>query len=290
MLAVTLLAFGLMYMSGDPVALLLPVGATPQEAQLIRHELGLDRPFYVQFALFLADLFRGDLGTSIRHGQPALPLVVERLPATITLTLVTLALALACAIPMGLYSALFKGRPLDAGCTMISLVGQCVPLFWLGIELINLFAVRLHLLPAAGWGSPAHLVLPVVALGAYVAALFTRLLRSSVLEILTQDYVRTARAKGLSGRIVLYKHVLRNSLIPLVNMIGVQTGVLMSGAIITEQVFGIPGMGRLALEAVANRDFPTVRAFVMVTGLLVAVVNLTVDLTCSLLDPRIRRR
>lgn len=285
---VTLLVFVLIRLSGDPAVLYLPEDATAADIEAFREEMGWNRPIHVQYGAFLWRLMHGDFGTSLRHGEPALKLVLERVPATLELTATSLAFALAIAIPVGILSAIRRNSIFDAVARMLALIGLCIPNFWLGIMFIIIFAVELHVLPAFGRASAANLIMPGVTLGFSAAATTMRLLRSNVLEVLGLDYVRTARAKGLSDRIVVIRHVLKNAAIPTVTVIGLQLGRLLSGSVITETVFAWPGMGRLAVQAIANRDFAVVQAFVGVAAVIFALTNLAVDLFYTFLDPRIR--
>jgi len=287
-LAVLTVVFVLIRLEGDPTPLFLPIGATPHDVDVLRHKLGFDRPLDVQFAAYLDRAVRGDFGISLLQGQPALTVVLQRMPATFRLTLVALALMVFGAIPLGIVSAVKPNSLADLVGTVTVLVGQGVPSFWLGIILILFFAVRLEWFPAFGSEGAKALVLPGITLGAYASAIVTRLVRSSMLEILTQDFVRTATGKGVPGRRVLLKHVLRNAAIPIVTIVGLQVGTLVSGAIITEQVFGYAGMGQLVVQAVTTRDMPVVQAFVVVTATLIVLVNLAVDLLYTWLDPRVR--
>ncbi len=285
---VSLIAFGLMHLSGDPAALLLPPSATREDIELYRRELGLDRPLPVQYLDFLSHAVRGDFGRSIRHDQPAMQLVLERLPATIQLSAVALVLSLLFAIPLGILAAVKRGSIFDQASLVLSLVGQAFPVFWLGILLIIFFAENLRWLPASGRGGPQHLALPALALSAYSTAIITRLLRSSLLEVLSSDFIRTARAKGLADRAVLVGHALKNAALPVVTVIGLQIGALLGGAVITEEVFAYPGMGRLAVQAIANRDFTVVQAFVVLMAVVIVTMNLLVDLLYAWLDPRVK--
>jgi peptide/nickel transport system permease protein len=284
--AVTIV-FVLMHLTGDPVAQLLPPDATSQERAELRAKMGFDQPIHVQYLRYVGQLIRGDFGESIRYRQPVMPLVLQRMPATLKLTALSMLVALAIAIPAGIVSAVWKYSWLDTGTMFLALIGQCMPTFWLGLMLIILFGVTLRLLPPAGIGTWRHLVLPSVTLGGYSAAVSARLLRSSLLEVLSQDYVRTARAKGLRERAVLLRHALRNAAIPTVTIVGLQVGVLLGGAIVTEHVFGYPGLGRLMLEAIWARDFPVVQGCVLLVALLIGIINLLVDLSYVFLDPRI---
>jgi peptide/nickel transport system permease protein len=290
LLLVALTVFLLGHLTGDPVRLMVPEDATAQEIAAFRRELGLDRPLAVQFADFLAHAVRGDLGRSLRYRQPSLTLVLERMPATIELGTAAMLIALAVAVPAGLLAAPRPGSLLDALLSTAAAVGQALPPFWIGIMLIILFAVHLGWLPAAGRGDPGSLVLPAVTLGLWPMARMARMLRSSLVDALQEDFVRSARAKGLSERAVLLRHVLRNASIPAVTMAGLTYGSVLGGTVITESVFAWPGVGRLALEAVYNRDFPLVQATVLVVAWIFVVINLGLDFVYAWLDPRIRLR
>jgi peptide/nickel transport system permease protein len=287
---VALTVFLLGHLTGDPVRLMVPEDATAQEIAAFRRELGLDRPLAVQFADFLAHAVRGDLGRSLRYRQPSLTLVLERMPATIELGTAAMLIALAVAVPAGLLAAPRPGSLLDALLSTAAAVGQALPPFWIGIMLIILFAVHLGWLPAAGRGDPGSLVLPAVTLGLWPMARMARMLRSSLVDALQEDFVRSARAKGLSERAVLLRHVLRNASIPTVTMAGLTYGSVLGGTVITESVFAWPGVGRLALEAVYNRDFHLVQATVLVVAWIFVVINLALDFVYAWLDPRIRLR
>ncbi len=288
LLAVSGLAFLFSHLAGDPVDMMLPPGATEAHRLEMRAALGLDQPLPVRYAKFLSLVAHGNFGYSFRYRQPALSLVLARLPASLLLISCSLVLAVGIAIPVGLLSAYHRDSAIDrAGMAMV-LLGQSVPVFWSGILLIFAFAVMLNLLPAGGYGSWRNLVLPVVTLALYTAATTTRLSRSSGLDILTREFIKTARAKGLSERLVVVKHLLRNALIPVVTVMGVEFGVLVGGAVVTERVFAWPGAASLLVEAIRNLDVPLVQACVCVLAAIVTLVNFFVDLLYSAIDPRIR--
>lgn len=287
-LAVAIFVFVLVRLTGDPIALMLGQEATPEDIAQLREQLGLDRSIVAQLGTFLGDLARGDLGSSIRFGEPALDLILRRMPATVELAAASLAIVLAVGVPLGLVAGLARDSVRDVLASTFALLGQSVPNFWLGIMLILGFSVNLGWFPASGGGGARHLVLPAITLAAYTTAVVARLQRSTVLDVQAQDHVRTAHAKGLHHSQVVRKHVLRNASIPVATVIGLQVPVLFGGAIVTETVFSYPGMGLLAIQAISNRDFPVVQAFVIVTAVLVVVVNLLVDLLYRWLDPRIR--
>ncbi len=282
------LAFGLLYLSGDPVNLLLPLDASEEARQEMRHAYGFDQPIYVQYARYLYKLSHGDFGTSLRSEEPALGLVLQRMGPTLLLAGWGLLFAVAFGVPAGVLAAVRKGSFVELITMTFALLGQSVPVFWLGLMLILVFGLKLHWLPISGAGSWKHLVLPVITVGTFVTASIARLTRSGVIQELRSDHVRTARAKGLSGRVVVYKHALRNAAIPVVTIIGLQLGALLSGAVITETIFAWPGIGRFVLIAVSQRDFPVVQTTVVVFALMLAFVNLIVDLTYLWLDPRVR--
>jgi peptide/nickel transport system permease protein len=282
------IVFVLLYLTGDPVGQLLPPEASPAAREELRARLGFDQPLHVQYFRYVSRVVQGDFGTSIRYRQPVMPLVLERLPATLYLTIASLLISLLIAIPAGIVAALWRNTLVDSGTMFFALVGQCVPNFWLGLMLIILFGVTWRILPPSGIGTWKHLVLPSVTLGLYSAAIFARLLRSSLLEVLSQDYIRTAQAKGLPYWAVVWKHAMRNASIPVVTVLGIQIGVLMGGAIVTEYVFAYPGLGRLVLEAISARDFPIVQGSVIIVALIISVITLLVDISYVFLDPRIR--
>ena len=285
---ITLIVFVLVRVSGDPVVLLLPEEATREQIDQLREALGLDRSIPEQYLIYMRDLIRGDFGTSLRYSnQAALPIVLERLPATLQLTLAALLVAVVVSFPAGIIAATNRNRWPDAGATGFAVLGEAMPNFWLGIMLILVFGVQLGWLPVSGRGGIESLVLPAVTLGTALAALLTRLMRSSLLEVLNQDYVRTATAKGLRRRMVLIKHAVRNALLAYVTVLGLQVASLMAGAVVTEQVFAWPGIGLLAIQAINSRDMAVIQGVVIVAALIVMSANLLVDLLYALIDPRI---
>ena len=287
---VALTAFLLAHLTGGPVRLMVPEDATERQIAELRHALGLDRSLAVRFTDYLAHALRGDLGPSLRYRKPTLSLILERMPATVELSTAAMAVALLIAIPAGIISAARPGSLLDTVTSTASVAGQALPPFWIGIMLIVLFAVQLGWLPAAGRGGLKHLCLPAITLGLFPMARLTRILRSSLLEVLQEDFIRTARAKGLAELRVLVRHGLRNASIPVLTVAGLTYGNILGGTVITESVFAWPGVGRLALEAVYNRDFPLVQAIVLVVAGIFVLINLLVDLAYGWLDPRIRLR
>jgi ABC-type dipeptide/oligopeptide/nickel transport system permease component len=287
---VSTVVFVVMRLSGDPVPLLLPPDAPRSEYARVARELGTDRPLPVQYGVFLGNALRGDFGRSIHFREPAARVVVGYLPATAELGLTAFALALIVAIPIGLLSAVRRNSLVDQAAMAVALVGQSAPTFFVGILLILLVSLKAGWLPTSGRGDWTHLVLPAVTLGAFSMASIARLTRSAMLEVLRADYVRTARAKGLREQAVVVKHALRNAAIPIVTITGLQFGTLLGGAVVTETVFAWPGIGRLAIQAIYNRDYPVVQCVVFLSALLFIVINLTVELIYGVLDPRIRPR
>jgi peptide/nickel transport system permease protein len=286
-LGISVITFMLMHLSGDPVAMILPE-ATEADRAVLRDTLGLNRPILVQYGSFVARAVRGDFGQSLFHHSPALPLVLERMPTTLLLTFLALGLAVVIAIPAGVVTAVKRYSWIDHVATVAVLLGQSMPVFLTGIMLILLCAVTLRLLPASGWNSWQATVLPAITLGAFQAPLFLRISRSAMLEVLNLDYVRTARSKGLGEWLVIVKHALKNAAIPIVTVIGLQFGVLLGGAVITETVFAIPGTGRLIVRAIGQLDFPVVQAGVLTLALIIVVVNFVVDLLYLYLNPQVR--
>ncbi len=282
------IVFAILHISGDPLALLMPPDAPPTDVEEMRRTLGLDKPLVVQYGLFLKNAVQGNLGVSYHHGQPALKLVLERLPASLELVVTTILISLILAVPIGVLAASKRGTPLDRASLLGSLIGISAPPFWIGIAFILVFSVELQWLPSSGRGTWAHLVLPATSLALYRLALFIRLVRAGMLDVMTMDFIRTARSKGVSEKKVIYKHALKNTLIPFVTIAGMQMGSLLAGAIVTEKVFAWPGMGRLFLEAIGVMDFPVIIAWALVTATIFLSLNLIVDIIYVYLDPRIR--
>lgn len=285
---VSVVIFVLLHLSGDPVTMLVPSDAPREVFESTRRALGLDRPLPEQFVRYVSRVATGDFGTSIRFNRPVAGLILERLPRTLELTLAALVLAVALALPAGIVSALRHGTLVDRAVMLLAVAGQAVPIFWLALMLIWAFAVKLEWLPVFGYGTPLHLVLPAISLSTIVLGRLARLVRSSMLEVLGQDYVRTARAKGLPETSVVVRHALKNAAIPIVTLIGLQLGQLLGGAVVTETVFAWPGLGVLAAEAVFNRDFPVVQGITLVVSLIFVLTNLLVDLAYVVLNPRVR--
>jgi peptide/nickel transport system permease protein len=290
LLGVSFVVFFILHLTGDPALVLLPPDASAEDVQRFRAAMGFNDPFLVQYGRFLNGALHGDFGQSIRHGEPAFGLVTERLPATFELAGAALVIALALAIPAGIVSAVRRNSLVDYVSTVVALLGQSMPTFWLGIMLILIFSVRLNLLPSSGRGDLQHLVLPAITLGLFTTARITRLTRSGMLEVLGQDYIRTARAKGVGDPPVVWKHALKNAAIPIVTIVGIELGTLLGGSVITETIFAWPGVGRLSVQAIANRDYPVVQAAVFLLSTTFVLVNLGVDLAYTYLDPRIRLR
>ncbi len=287
LVGVSIIVFFLVRLTGDPAGLMLPLDATTEDVERMRRALGFDRPLLVQYGDFVVRAVQGDFGTSIRHQQPAMGMVLGRLPATLQLMGMALFIALVIAVPLGILSALYPNSLIDRFGVVMALVGQAVPNFFLGIVLILFFSVQLNVLPSSGRGGIEHLLLPAITLGTASAAFINRLLRSSLREVLGTDYIRTARAKGRSRRDVVFHHALRNAAIPVLTVIGLQIVQLVGGAIVTETVFAYPGAGLLLVQSLGNRDIPVIQAFVLLIALVVIVVNLVVDMIYGWLDPRI---
>ena len=284
----TLVFFFIHLIPGDPVELMLGESAEPADKEALREELGLNKPILYQYAHFLGGLFRGDLGRSLHTHKPVVETLLSRFPATLELTITALCVAVLIAIPVGVVAATRQYSFIDNSSMFLALFGVSMPNFWLGPMLIILFSINLGWLPVSGKGGWEHLVLPAITLGMAMAAILTRMTRSSVLEVIHEDYIRTARAKGLRESRVIFKHALRNALIPVITLLGLQFGALLSGAVITETIFAWPGIGRLTIEAINKRDYPLVQGCVLTISLSYVLVNLLVDLVYSLVDPRIK--
>lgn len=317
LLGVSILVFGFIRLiPGDPATVMLGERATPENVAQVRAQLGLDKPIYQQYLIFLGNALRGDLGTSVLRQEPVTEEIVRRFPATIELTLGAILVALCVGIPAGMISAIRRNSWFDTFSMLFALTGVSMPIFWLGLMMSFFFAVVLHLLPTGGRldastnfdpitnfllldsllrGNPAvffeairHLILPSIALGTIPMAIIARMTRSAMLEVLGQDYIRTAHAKGLKERVVVIRHALRNALLPVITVIGLQTGILLSGAILTETVFSWPGIGRWLVDAIYARDYPIVQGVTLFIAIIFVAVNLTVDVLYSFVDPRIR--
>jgi len=281
---------------GDPAIVLAGQYGTPEQIELIRHQMGLDRPLAEQLVLWIRNALRGDLGMSLFMKQPVGLSIRQRIEPTGLLTLLSLIFAIVIGVPIGIFAAQNRNTLLDRVSTLVSLAGVCIPSFWLGMMLMLLFAVRLHVLPPSGYvpfrenpvGCLRYMILPAFSLGLAHAAFLSRITRSTVLEVLHEDYVRTARAKGLRENMVLQRHVLPNALIPIITVIGNSAGILLGGAVITESVFNLPGVGRLIIQSVTRRDYPVIQGSVLAIAAVYVIVNLIVDIVYVLIDPRIR--
>ncbi|OGP98427.1 MAG: ABC transporter permease [Deltaproteobacteria bacterium RBG_19FT_COMBO_52_11] len=285
---ISLITFSLLHLFRDPALILLPPEATKEDVALLRKEMGLDQPLPVQYFKFLAGMARGDFGMSFVSRRPALSLVLERMPMTLWLAASGLLLAMILSIPLGVLAAVRRNQIHDHSASVLAVVGQAMPLFWLDIMLIIIFAVKLRLLPASGAGSFSHIILPASGIAVSLLPIFMRLTRSRMIEILSQDYIRTARAKGLGERAVLFRHALRNALIPVITILGFQFGMLLGGAVITETIFAWPGVASLVVESIFNSDFPVVQAAVALFAILIVLANLITDITIAWLDPKVR--
>jgi peptide/nickel transport system permease protein len=285
---ISMLVFAILHVIGDPVLLLLPQNAGKEEYERYHKMLGLDKPIPVQYWKFASRAVLGDFGTSWYTSTPAFKLVLERMPPTLYLTTAGLVMALLIALPLGILAALKRHSFVGNLCTMLAVAGQAMPIFWLGIMLIIIFAVRLKVLPASGYGTWEHFLMPAFTLGAFLAPITMRLVRSGVIEILNMEYIRTARAKGFAEPTVIIKHAFRNACIPVITVLGLQFGQLLGGAIVTETVFAWPGVATLTVDSIRNQDFPVVQCAVVLLALIIVAVNFVVDMVVGLLDPRIR--
>lgn len=309
MIGVTVAAFALIQLvPGDPAGVLLGTAATPEQIAIVRYELGLDQPLLVQFGNYVTNVLSGDLGSSIFMKQPVMSLIAERLPATLELAFGAILVSLVIGIPLGVIAAIRQGSVVDLGVLVFAQLGVSMTVFWLAILLMYVFAVMLNWLPAIGRGEPiatavgalfrgdlaplrdsiSHLILPSIAMGMQGAAMICRLVRASMLEVLSSHFVRTARAKGVRERRVVWRHALANALLPVVTVVGLQFGNLLSSAVLVEGIFGWPGLGQLAVGAISQRDFPLVQGIALSFAVMVGIINLVTDLTYALIDPRIR--
>jgi peptide/nickel transport system permease protein len=288
-LVVSMISFFLLFLNTDPALILLPLDAEMKDIETFKKQMGLDRPILIQYGDFLQKaIFHGDFGQSLVAKVPALQLIAERLPATIELAVAVMIIVNLVSIPAGIISAVRRYSLADNVATFVALVGQAMPLYWFGIMLIIIFGVWLHWLPISGSGSLAHLVLPAITLGSWLLPINMRLVRSGMLDVLNQDYIRTARAKGLTEKKVLIKHAFRNAAVPLITILGMQIGLLLGGAVVTETVFAWPGMGRLAVDSIRVGDYPVVQAIVVIFAFFVIIGNLLADILAAVIDPRIR--
>ncbi len=292
---VSFIVFFIMYKAGDPVELLLPPDATQQDAIQLRHALGLDKPFFVQYAIFLKNTIHGKLGKSFIYGQSALKVVLERLPATLQLAVVAIILSILLGIPLGVIAALDSKSILSKGIMFFSLFGISIPVFWTGMVLVLIFSVILESLPSSGIGEGIftldwlkHIILPAITLSLYQLALIIRLTRSGMMEVLMQDYIKLARAKGLPDKVIIFVHALKNTLIPVITVIGIQFGQLIAFAIVTETIFAWPGTGKLIIDSIQNLDRPVVVAYLLVVSVIFILINFIVDILYTFVDPRVR--
>jgi peptide/nickel transport system permease protein len=289
LLVVTAVVFTLLHLSGDPAYILLTPEATAEDRAAFRAEYGMDRPLWVQYGRYLGRLVQGDFGQSLSFRTSAAGVALERLPATLELTLAAMALAVLISLPAAVLAAVRRGKLFDRALMIFTLIGQTVPSFWLGMVMILVLAVRFHLFPASGRGGVLHLVMPATALALWLTALLARVTRSEMIEALEQDYVRTARAKGLTERGIAARHALKNALLPIITVMGLQFGGLLGGAVMTETVFAWPGVGTMILDAILKKDMPVVLAGVVLVAVGFILVNLLLDLLYTVLDPRLRR-
>ncbi len=280
--------FVMVRLSGDPVLLMVPADATQEFIEQFRKEMGFDRPLVAQYGSFIAGAVRGDFGTSLRQQADAMSLVIDRIPASLLLTTAAIIPALLISLPIGILSARRRGGIVDRLGTLIAVLGQSVPNFWLGLMLILCFSVYLRWLPTGGMGTWRHLILPALTLAAYSLARITRITRSSMIEVLESDYIRTARAKGLGNGKILLKHAFKNAAIPIITITGLQIGVIFGGAVITETIFSWPGLGRLVVQSIQFRDYPTVQASIFVISGMICLINLMVDILYAAVNPEIR--
>lgn len=287
-LGVILVVFLIMQLvPGDPARVIAGEDAPAEAVEVIRHKLGLDRPLLLQYLSYIGDVARGDFGESYRSGMPVLELIRQRLPTTLTLAGASITVTIIVGLTAGILAAVKQNSKADIFVMITALLGVSLPIFWVGLLLMYFFAVKWMLLPVAGWGTWKHVILPAVTLGMHGAAAVARMTRSSMLEVIRQDYIRTAHAKGLSESVVIYKHALKNALVPVITIIGVQMGVLLGGSVVTESVFAINGLGRLIVDAIKLRDIPVVQGGVLVASVIFILVNLAVDMLYKVLNKRI---
>jgi len=289
LVGVTLVVFFLARLApGDPIDLMLPETAEPEQREALRHNLGFDRPLYVQYLIFLQGALRGDMGRSLYFRQPCFGIIMDYLPNTLLLTAVSMVLSLIVGMATGIIAALSRDSIWDYGGATVALLGRSLPAYWLGIMFILIFSVQLRLLPTSGIGKPAHLVMPSVTLAAALMGIIMRLTRSGLLDVLSEDYIRTARAKGVGQWLVITRHALKNTFIPLVTVVGLQLGSTLAGSVIVESVFSWPGVGRVLVTAISARDYPMIQAGVLFVSIIFVFTNLAVDLLYGFIDPRIR--
>jgi peptide/nickel transport system permease protein len=285
---VTLISFGVTFATGDPTLLLVGPQATAEQIDQLRHQMGFDRPWPIQYLDYMSKAVHGDFGASLRSHDPAFSLIMERMPVTLELAAAALLISLVVSVPVGIISATHRNSAIDTFSMLGALLGQSLPVFWLGLMLILIFGVELRWFPISGTGDLQHLVLPAITLAAFSTARNARLIRSSVLEVLSNDYVRTARAKGIQQATVIWRHVLKNAMLPVITIIGLDLGALLGSAVITETIFAWPGVGRLIVQAIDTKDYPVIQTAVILLAILFVLINLLVDITYTFLDPRIR--
>jgi len=287
-LTVSILAFLLLHLSGDPALAIAGDGATQADIDMVRKTYGLDRPLLVQYADWVWHVLRGDFGTSVYFKVPAGPLILSKIGTTLKLGLASLGVALVIAIPLGVLAAIFKGSLIDRSCLAVAVLGQALPNFFFALLLIMLFSLSLRLLPVSGSGTWQHYVMPAIALGYYAAPAFMRLIRAGMVEVLAADYIRTARAKGLPAGTVIFKHALRNAIVPVVALTAVQLGYLLGGSVVIETIFALDGLGYLAYQSITFKDFPVIQLIVLLLSVLYVLLTLASDIANAWLDPRIR--
>ncbi|MGN7175993.1 nickel ABC transporter permease [Cytobacillus sp. SAFR-174] len=288
LLGVTLMVFLIMQMvPGDPAVLVAGEGATDEQVDAIRHDLGLDQPLALQYVSYVGDVVKGDFGESIRTSRPVLDEILVRLPITLELAFWSIVITVVLGVLIGIIAATKQNSFTDVGLMMVALLGVSLPNFWLGLMLIIYFSVGLQWFPVAGWGTFSHIILPAITLGTGGAAIVARMTRASMLEVIRQDYIRTAKAKGVRQRLIIYKHALKNALIPVITVVGLQFGALLGGTVLTESVFAINGVGRLIIDAIRMRDLPLVQGSILFVSVLFVIVNLLVDLSYRFLNKRV---
>lgn len=289
LIGVSILTFLMIHaVPGDPARMIAGPEASAEEVAVVRESLGLDQPLYVQYGKYVSNLLQGDLGTSLRSERPVLDEIMGRFPSTITLTVMAIVVMVVIGLFAGIFSATRPNSLIDNATMMISLFGISLPVFWLGLMLILLFAYYLNLLPSGGNDGFRHFILPAIALGLSSSAILARLTRSSMLEVINQDFVRTARAKGVKEKLVIYKHTLKNAMIPIITIIGLEFGTLLGGAVLTETVFSINGLGRFIIQSIQFRDYPSIQGSILFVAAIFVIVNLIVDLCYGLVDPRVK--
>lgn len=275
------------FIPGDPVKIMLGINASPVQVEKLTHHLGLDKPLLVQYGQYLGNVFKGDFGTSLKTGRPVLTEIVDRFPETVKLAMFGLLIAIVIGISMGILAAKYKDSIIDKLCTSFAILGVSIPSFWLGILLVMVFSVKLGWFPIANGTSLRDVILPAVTLGVVASTMISRLTRNGMVEVLSNDYIRTARAKGLEERLILFRHAFRNVLIPVVTVIGLQMAALLGGTVIIEQVFNWPGLGTLAIGAIMSRDFPLIQGIILFMGVVYVTINILVDVLYCIIDPRV---